>query len=201
MAERAEADPAVPHVMVIDEINRANLPKVLGELLFLLEYRDEHVQTLYRPDEAFSLPANLWFIGTMNTADRSIALVDAALRRRFHFIPFFPDDGEMAGLLRRWLERAKEPTWVADLVEIVNADLVDLLGGPDLQIGPSYFMQIGIEAALPTVWRYNIEPLIQDQLYGQPDKIREFTYERVLKRFRDSVGGGEEPGGEPGPDG
>ena len=91
IAGQAAEDPLAQYVMVIDEINRANLPKVLGELLFLLEYRDQPVQTLYRPDAPFQLPPNLWFIGTMNTADRSIALVDAALRRRFHFVPFFPN--------------------------------------------------------------------------------------------------------------
>ena len=90
--------------MIIDEINRGNLPRVLGELLFLLEYRDEEVETLYRTGEPFSLPENLWFIGTMNTADRSIALVDAALRRRFHFIRFFPDSGPMAGPARSLAE-------------------------------------------------------------------------------------------------
>lgn len=184
LAERAEANPGVPHVLVIDELNRANLPKVFGELLYLLEYRGDEVQTLYRPDEPFSLPENLLVIGTMNTADRSIALVDAALRRRFHFIPFFPDDGEMEGLLRRWLDQAKQPVWIADLVEYVNGKLVDELGGPDLQLGPSYFMQLGVEEALPKIWKYNIEPLIQDQLFGQPEKIRSFTYAEILKSFR-----------------
>ena len=116
MAVRASEAPDRQHVMIIDEINRGNLPRVLGELLFLLEYRDESVNTLYRPDQPFSLPENLWFIGTMNTADRSIALVDAALRRRFHFVPFFPDSGPMAGLLGRWLKREDEPVWVGELV-------------------------------------------------------------------------------------
>src|SRR5690606_34694947 len=115
IAARAADAPGKRHVMIIDEINRANLPKVLGELLFLFEYRGEQVRTLYRPDDAFELPANLWFIGTMNTADRSIALVDAALRRRFHFVPFFPGHGPMAGLLERWLERHGEPDWVGEL--------------------------------------------------------------------------------------
>ena len=95
IAEQAAADPTRKYVLVIDEINRANLPKVFGELLFLMENRKESVQTLYRPEEPFTLPENLWFIGTMNTADRSIALIDAAMRRRFHFVPFFPHDGPM----------------------------------------------------------------------------------------------------------
>ena len=78
------------HFLVIDEINRGNLSKVFGELYFLLEYRDEEMRLLYA-DEPFSLPDNLYIIGTMNTADRSIALVDLALRRRFHFVEFHPD--------------------------------------------------------------------------------------------------------------
>ena len=123
MAERASAAPKQRHVMIIDEINRGNLPRVLGELLFLLEYRDESVQTLYRPYRPFKLPKNLWFIGTMNTADRSIALVDAALRRRFHFVPFFPDRDPIAGLLGRWLAKEEEPAWVSRLVDAVNSEL------------------------------------------------------------------------------
>ena len=141
IAERAEASDR-QHVMIIDEINRGNLPRVLGELLFLLEYRDESVQTLYRPEEEpFSLPENLWFIGTMNTADRSIALVDAALRRRFHFVPFFPDSGPMAGLLGRWLKRQNEPAWVGQLVDAVNDELKRELEGSHLLLGPSHFMK------------------------------------------------------------
>jgi 5-methylcytosine-specific restriction protein B len=188
MAELAEASPGVKHVMVIDEINRANLPKVFGELLYLLEYRGDEVSTLYRPEDKFTLPANLYFIGTMNTADRSIALVDAALRRRFHFVPFFPDDGPMAGLLAKWLERNNEPAWVAALLETVNVDLTSDLGGPDLQIGPSYFMRKGVEAALPRIWKYNIEPLIADQLFGREAKIKEYRFEAVMARFRQQVG-------------
>ena len=74
------------HVLVIDEINRANLPKVFGELLFLIEHRDKSARTLYRPEEPFRLPANLKIIGTMNTADRYIALIDAAMRHRFQAV-------------------------------------------------------------------------------------------------------------------
>ena len=89
-AARAAARPAQPHVLVIDEINRGNLPRIFGELLYLLEYREQAVGLPYsrRP---FRLPANLYFIGTMNAADRSTALVDQALRRRFSFVEMAPD--------------------------------------------------------------------------------------------------------------
>ena len=91
---------------MIDEINRGNVAKVLGELYFLLEYRDEELELQYS-HEPFSLPKNLWFIGTMNTTDRSIALVDAALRRRFYFFGFFPDKPPIKGLLDRLARRAQ----------------------------------------------------------------------------------------------
>ena len=96
MATRArEADDEI-HVLVIDEINRGSLSKVFGELYFLLEYRDIEMRLQYS-DKPFSMPKNLWIIGTMNTADRSIALVDLALRRRFYFVEFHPDRPPSAG--------------------------------------------------------------------------------------------------------
>lgn len=185
LAERAAANPTHQFLLVIDEINRANLPKVFGELLYLLEYRGEEVRTLYRGDEPFVLPRNVKIIGTMNTVDRSIALVDAALRRRFHFVPFFPNDGEMAGLLGRWFDtHHQEGRWVADLVDEVNSLLAKKLGGNDLQIGPSYFMDTRLdEDGLRRVWRYSIEPLIADVLFGRPRDIAEFEFAKVLAAF------------------
>ena len=183
MAEAAEADPTTPHIMVIDEINRANLPRVFGELLFLLEYRSQSVMTSYRPDEGFQLPSNLYFIGTMNTADRSIALVDAALRRRFHFLPFMPHEGPMEGLLARWLERENGPVWVAGVVDRVNEELRQILRGPHLQIGHSHFMVRDLDdAALARIWKYGVYPFIEDQLYGREDVLATFTWEAVLER-------------------
>ncbi len=199
MAERAALHPQRCQVMVIDEINRANLPKVLGELLFLFEYRDKSISTLYRPEGEFELPESLWFIGTMNTADRSIALVDAALRRRFHFVPFFPDRGPTEGLLERWLEREGQPSWVGELLAMVNKELTDAIGA-DLQLGPSHFMKQGYlqepdtdDTRLRRIWEYNIEPLIEDQLFGDPDRIERFRFENVVARYRSSSGIGDSP--------
>ena len=110
----------------------------------------------------------------MNTADRSIALVDAALRRRFQFLPFVLDDRAdipIAGLLRRWLGANSEPEWVADLVDQVNQELMTSLGMGDLALGPSYFMVQGLdEARLRRIWRYRIEPLIKDMFFGEPGR-------------------------------
>ncbi len=189
MAKRARNAPDdKKHVMIIDEINRGNLPSVLGELLFLLEYRDESVETLYRPKKPFSLPDNLWFIGTMNTADRSIALVDAALRRRFHFVPFFPNRGPMAGLLGRWLAREGEPAWIGHLVDAVNNELKEILEGSHLLLGPSHFMK-EYGSSLDTqrerlrrIWEYNIEPFIEDQFFGDPQQIDRFRFDAVMRR-------------------
>ena len=189
LAEKAAADPGRRHVMVIDEINRANLPKVLGELLFLFEYRNESVRTLYRPDQPFRLPSNLQFVGTMNTADRSIALIDAALRRRFQFVPFFPDRGPASGLLERWLRANSEPEWVGVLVDIVNNDLTDALGGSHLLLGASHFMKTGLDRdKLRQIWEYNIEPFIEDQFFGNPAQIDRFRFDAVLARYQEQNG-------------
>lgn len=189
MADKARANPDQIHIMIIDEINRANLPKVLGELLYLFEYRDEPVQTLYSPDDGFVLPHNLWFIGTMNTADRSIALVDAALRRRFHFVPFFPNRPPIEDLLEHWLEAKGEPAWVAGLVAYVNDELRDELGGSHLLLGPSYFMQENLdEQAVRRIWEYNVEPFIEDQFFGNQEQIDKFRFNEVLKRYRRDSG-------------
>ncbi|MCU1498534.1 MAG: hypothetical protein JWM47_2487 [Acidimicrobiales bacterium] len=183
LAERAAANPGKTHVLLVDEINRANLPKVFGELLFLLEYRKEPVQPLYRQGESFTLPENLWFIGTMNTADRSVALIDAAMRRRFHFVPFFPDEGVMKGLLGRWLEHHNRPAEVAGFVNAVNAELRPLLGD-HLLLGPSFFMKADLsEAALERIWEHNVFPFLEEQLWGREDELARWRWPDVRKRL------------------
>ena len=106
--EAGEAEEALPG----DRRDQPRLAKVFGELYFLLEYRDAELRLLYS-DKPFTLPDNLYIIGTMNTADRSIALVDLALRRRFHFVEFHPDKPPVQGALGRWLQRhSPEMAWV-----------------------------------------------------------------------------------------
>lgn len=87
-----EKEPLKNYVLIIDEINRANLPSVLGELIYALEYRNEPVESMYEYDEKreIILPSNLYIIGTMNTADRSVGHIDYAIRRRFAFIDVLP---------------------------------------------------------------------------------------------------------------
>ena len=175
-AERARAEPDAKHFLVIDEINRGNLSKVFGELYFLLEYRDEDMRLLYA-DEPFSLPDNLYIIGTMNTADRSIALVDLALRRRFHFVEFHPDTPPVQGLLQHWLEQnAPSMLEVADIVNRAN----EKLGDHRAAIGPSYFMKRNLnEEMLRLIWEHNVRPYIEEHLYGEYDRLGEFDLDTL----------------------
>src|SRR5206468_4486288 len=106
-AAEAAARPAEPFVLIVDEINRGNLPRVFGELLYLLEYRDQTVTLPYSRRE-FRLPANLILLGTMNAADRSVALIDQALRRRFSFLEMPPDAAGLATWLAAHPPRAGE---------------------------------------------------------------------------------------------
>jgi 5-methylcytosine-specific restriction protein B len=116
----------------------------------------------------------------MNTADRSIALIDAALRRRFHFVPFFPDEWPLRGLLLRWLERHRpKMVGVARIVDRLNASLRERFG-PHLQVGPSHFMKKDLdEAVLQRVWDYDVMPFLEDQLFGQEEELERFRLERL----------------------
>jgi 5-methylcytosine-specific restriction protein B len=166
LADAASEDPQTPYLLVIDEINRANLAKVFGELYFLLEYREESMGLQYSPDDKFSLPRNLFLIGTMNTADRSIALVDTAMRRRFAFIEMHPRDEPVRGLLRRWLERHGYDDQPARLLDALNERLADR----EYAIGPSYLMKHPVHTragGLERVWRTEIMPLLEELHYGE----------------------------------
>jgi len=163
VVDAARANPSEPHFLIIDEINRANLAKVFGELYFLLEYRERSIQLLYSSGDdaaAFSLPENVFVIGTMNTADRSIALVDAAMRRRFLFHSLHPEEQRLDEVLRAWLGARGLPEERADLLVELNRRIPD----KDFKLGPSYLMTSAVEheSGLDRIWRSAILPLLEE---------------------------------------
>ncbi|MGY1637890.1 AAA family ATPase [Geodermatophilus sp. SYSU D00742] len=176
IAARAQERPDVTHVLLIDELNRANVAKVLGELLFLLEYRDEEIRLQYS-DTLFALPPNLQIIATMNTADRSIALVDTALRRRFHFVPFFPHLAPIDSLLRRWLaDRQPDLRWVADVVDRANEKLAD----HHVAIGPSHFLKPRLtEELVRLTWESSVIPYLEEYFFADPDQVRQYGLDQL----------------------
>src|SRR5262245_2029268 len=179
-AARAAARPNESFVLLIDEINRGNLPRVFGELLYLLEYRDQEV-TLPYSRRPFRLPPNLYLIGTMNAADRSVALVDQALRRRFSFLEIPPD----ARVLAAWLT-AHPPAdedfgaRVVALFEGLNRKLAGDLG-PACQVGHSYFMVPDLtEERLRVIWDHHIRPVLAEYFAAHPQRLAGYDVDVLM---------------------
>ena len=143
-----------PYVLIIDEINRANLSAVLGELIYALEYRGEAVQSMYtiEGENNLILPPNLYIIGTMNTADRSVGHIDYAIRRRFAFVNILPKD------LTNELGDQFESALFAKVTNLFNTNLSSEFKKEEVQLGHSYFITkntpIGIR------WEYEIKPIL-----------------------------------------
>jgi 5-methylcytosine-specific restriction protein B len=203
LVTRARQHPDQAFVLIIDEINRANLAKVFGELYFLLEYRDSAVELMYSSgEEPFALPPNLFLIGTMNTADRSIALVDSAMRRRFAFVALDPGTEPTRSLLARWSAHHGLGDLAARLLDELNARIDD----PDFRIGPSYFMTRTDPDAfdlnrLARTWRTSILPLLEEHFYGQWDGMRRRFELNALLQAVGAADLGEAPSGEAPPGG
>jgi hypothetical protein len=178
---QARRDPGQLYALVIDEINRAPLARVFGELLYALEYRGPQGAVELSvsagtgtPTEPFFVPKNLLIVGTMNSADRSLALVDYALRRRFRFVELEPN----AQVLDRWLADhstgAPVRHIVLDLLSKVNARLSQELD-PDHRLGHTYFMLDPLDAAtLDRLWRTAIRPLISEYFVPPSGEIEEY---------------------------
>jgi 5-methylcytosine-specific restriction protein B len=173
MCDQARRRPKDTFVLVVDEINRGNLPRIFGELLYLLERRGQEVK-LPISRQSFSVPANLFVIGTMNTADQSIALVDVALRRRFHFFALAPNPPR----LREWLAtHAPRMVDVANVLQRLNDALRDEGIDENLFIGHAHFMRKGLdELGLQRVWQRSIEPTLEEYFYGKRDKVARFRH-------------------------
>lgn len=185
IVQQAVKNPEFNYVLVIDEINRGNLAKIFGELYFLLEYRDQPIKLQYSKDDDdfFVLPSNLFLIGTMNTSDRSIALLDAAMRRRFSFVELHPDKHPTKTVLTRWLAHHGLDNEPAALLAEVNSRISD----PDFRIGPSYLMPRDGQfhpGQLEDIWEYEIMPLLIEHHYGERVDV-ETVY--GLKALRDQV--------------
>ncbi|MFG0253084.1 MAG: AAA family ATPase, partial [Phycisphaerales bacterium JB038] len=159
-------------VLIIDEINRANLSRVFGELMYLLEYRDAHIPLA--GGTRFQIPPNVRILGTMNTADRSIAMVDHALRRRFAFIPLQPSDD----VLRGYHETRATGFDVEPLVQKLG-ELNGAIGDPHYHVGISFFMHERLEDHLEAIWRMEIEPYLEEYFFDQPDRLRSFRWAAV----------------------
>jgi len=155
-AEKAIKDKNNPYVLIIDEINRANLPSVLGELIYALEYRDEPVNSVYLKDkdEKIILPSNLYIIGTMNTADRSVGQIDYAIRRRFVFITIDTNKAVIKS------ENGKK--LFEKITQIFDKYTSPDFNKNDVKIGHSYF--IGDDKKVEMNYKYQVLPILKEYL-------------------------------------
>ncbi|ODT04873.1 MAG: hypothetical protein ABS52_01590 [Gemmatimonadetes bacterium SCN 70-22] len=162
-----------PSVLIIDEINRANLAQVFGELMYLLEYRDREVPLA--GGARLRIPPNVRIIGTMNTADRSIALVDHALRRRFAFLHLLPNHE----ILERYhVNTSLDVSKLCAVLSELNAAIAD----PHYAVGISYFLRDGLAEELPMIWESEIEPYIEELFFDRADEIAKFRWSAVKSR-------------------
>lgn len=179
----ATKEEAQPHVLIIDEINRGNVSAIFGELITLIEEskragKDEALEvTLPYSKENFSVPSNLYIIGTMNTADRSVEALDIALRRRFAFTELMPDPTLIRtdGVLKNTdgclcIDEIKLVIDLASILELMNKRIVALLDA-NHQIGHSYFINVKTLKGLADAFKNCVIPLLQEYFYHDEEKI------------------------------
>ncbi len=168
-------------ILIIDEINRANLSQVFGELMYLLEYREEEIQ-LAGSDQKFKIPENVYIIGTMNTADRSIALVDHALRRRFAFIPIKPN----YNILEKYHEKNDQNYDIKFIESLINIlrELNETINDRNYEIGVSFFLTKTLKEDLEDIWTMEIEPYLEEYFFDQTDKIDKFRWTKIKDKLK-----------------
>ncbi|KAA3658708.1 MAG: AAA family ATPase, partial [Chloroflexi bacterium] len=160
-------------ILIIDEINRANLASVFGELMYLLEYREASIPLA--GGGTFHIPANVRILGTMNTADRSIALVDHALRRRFAFVHLGPN---MAVLHHYHKNTNFNPAPLITILDRLNRTIND----PHYLVGHSYFLHPDLSIQLPDIWQMEIEPYLEEYFFDQPNQVDAFRWAKIRKQ-------------------
>lgn len=185
---KAANDPNRPYFFIIDEINRGNLSKIFGELLMLIEkdYRANKI-TLAYSDERFAVPANLYLIGMMNTADRSLAMIDYALRRRFSFYPMKPGfDSDGFKQYQEELGNEKFNALIEKVKELNKAIVDDGSLGSGFEIGHSYFcnQEEIANSWLQAVVNYEIIPMLEEYWFDNKDKVDEWS-EKLKKTIND----------------
>lgn len=186
--KKAEIDGDKDYFFIIDEINRGNLSKIFGELFMLIENdkRGVSLQLLYS-DEKFAVPKNIYIIGMMNTADRSLAMLDYALRRRFAFFGIKPGFGtEGFEKYKQSLENEKFNRLIACVEDLNNAIYVDETLGEGFCIGHSYFCNLSPdsidEQILSGIVEYELIPLLKEYWFDEPAKV-----ENWIGRLRSAI--------------
>ena len=173
--------PDIPHVFIIDEINRGNLSRIFGELLMLIESdkrSKDYAVALTYSDEPFYVPENIFILGIMNTADRSLALVDYALRRRFAFEALEPAFGHSA-FVEHLTEKGADPELIHRISERMS-QLNEMIRndqelGPGFQIGHSYFVPGEGDEPLDDWYKHvvntRIAPLLREYWFDAPEDV------------------------------
>ena len=192
---KAANDPNRPYFFIIDEINRGNLSKIFGELLMLIEkdYRFDYTKgkgtkiSLAYSEERFAVPTNLYVIGMMNTADRSLAMIDYALRRRFSFYPMKPGfDSDGFKQYQEELGNEKFNALIEKVKELNKAIVDDGSLGSGFEIGHSYFcnQEEVADSWLRAVVNYEIIPMLEEYWFDNKDKVEEWS-EKLKKAIND----------------
>ncbi|MEG4308100.1 MULTISPECIES: AAA family ATPase [unclassified Microcoleus] len=166
-------------VLIIDEINRANLSQVFGELMYLLDDRDRTVKLA--SGQQFTIPKNVCIIGTMNTADRSIALVDNALRRRFAFIPLSPN----YKVLRHYHKTWQTGFPIARLNRLIGIlkDINVAINNKHYELGISFFLTKTLSENIQDIWEMEIEPYLEEYFFDNLEKMDEFLWENIKNKL------------------
>ena len=161
-------------VLIVDELNRANLSKVFGELMYLLEYRNKEVPLAQ--GNSLSIPENVRILGTMNTADRSIALVDHALRRRFSFIPLYPNYKVLSNFHK------KTGFSVAKLISVLE-ELNNEIDDKNYHVGITFFLNNNLNKNIESIWRMEIEPYLEEYFFDQSEKVSNYRWEKIKDKI------------------